>query len=196
MNIILASQSQPRMALLKRLGLNFRAIPANINESVLPDETVENLVTRLARAKAVKIAEQYPDSLIIAADEVASVAGNIFGKPGNAARAYEQLRAASGRTMQFHTGLHVCCLAKEQQFNYLETFEITFKVLSDELIHYYIKHDQPFECAGSIKAESLGALLFERMSGKDFTTVLGLPMIALGNLLIDLGIIQLSDNVS
>lgn len=177
--IILASTSPYRTALLRRLGLPFSVAAPDIDESPLTDETPTAMAKRLAEAKARVIAIESRDSLIIGADQVAYIADRVLGKPGSRDKAFAQLRAASGKAVTFHTG--VCLLNTEtgRTQTECELFKVHFRALSDAQIARYLNAEQPFNCAGSFKAEGLGISLFSRLEGDDPSALIGLPLIRL-----------------
>ena len=177
--LILASGSPFRRALLERLGLDFEWRSPGIDESRLPDEDAATYVCRLATAKARAIATSEPAALVIGSDQCALLDGEVLGKPGGHARALEQLRQAQGRTVAFHTGL--CLLGIDAGFERVEdvVFEVDFRQLDDTQLDAYLKREQPYDCAGSFKAEGLGIVLFERLRGDDPTALIGLPLIRL-----------------
>jgi MAF protein len=177
--LVLASTSPFRRELLGKLGLTFTCASPDVDESALPSESPSQLVMRLAEAKARAIAADHPDALIIGSDQVACLDGAILGKPGNFDNARRQLRATSGRTVEFHTGL--CLLnngsGKTQVKD--ETFTVHFRTLGDDQIDRYLEREKPFNCAGSFKSEGYGISLFRRLEGRDPNSLIGLPLIAL-----------------
>lgn len=186
-NIILASSSSYRQALLKKLGLTFTAISPDIDETALTKESPSALVERLSISKARAIHCNTP-SLIIASDQIAVLDEKILGKPLNAKNAFAQLQACSGKTVRFLTGLCLFNTQSERIYYHCEPFDVTFRSLSDAQISRYIEKDQPFHCAGSFKAESLGIALFEKMQGNDPNSLIGLPLIQLVSFLQQEGI--------
>jgi len=188
MELILASTSPYRRRLLQRLQIPFRALPPGTDETVLPGETPEELVTRLALAKANAIATLHRDALVIGSDQVATLDGRVIGQPGEHGAAVSQLRACSGREVHFHTGLALVCESPEIQQVHVEPFAVHFRELSDRNIENYLKKEQPYDCAGSFKCEGLGIALFTKLCGDDPTSLEGLPLIALVNMLTSAGI--------
>ena len=186
--IILASTSPYRRELLARLGLPFTVANPQTDETPLPGETPENLALRLAEAKARAVAGEFPDALIIGSDQVATVDSKIYGKPGNHARAVEQLRELSGKTVNFFTGL---CLYNartgQAEVRGVPTL-VGFRQLSDSEIENYLQREPAYNCAGSAKSEGLGIALLSSMQGDDPNALVGLPLIALCNLLRNQGV--------
>lgn len=181
--LILASSSPYRRLLLERLRLPFRCHAPNIDESQREGESPETLVERLAREKALTVAQEYPDALIIGADEVAVIAERVLSKPGNRERARRQLRLASGRVARFLTCLCLFNSRAGRQQRDTVTVEVAFRTLTDAEIERYLDLDAPYQCAGSFKAEAGGITLVERISGYDDTALLGLPLISLQKML-------------
>ncbi|MDR0777497.1 MAG: Maf family nucleotide pyrophosphatase [Azonexus sp.] len=181
--LILASTSPYRRELLARLGLPFTVANPRTDESPLPDETPEALALRLAEAKARAVAGEHPQALIIGSDQVATVDGLIYGKPGNHQRAVEQLRTLSGKTVNFFTAL---CLynARTGQADVrgVPTL-VTFRQLTDGEIENYLRREPAYDCAGSAKSEGLGIALLHSLRGDDPNALVGLPLIALCDML-------------
>ena len=187
MNIILASSSEYRKRLLKPLIPSLVCISPKIDESIQPDESATKYVTRLALEKAQvvaqEIAKKQKDALVIGSDQCTVLNNKIISKPGNAENAFQQLKESSGNTVTFYTGLCVINTNTDSTQTSCETYQVTFRILSDEQIHAYLEKDQPFDCAGSFKAEGLGITLFEKMQGDDPNTLIGLPIIKLTTML-------------
>lgn len=187
--IILASTSPYRRSLLSKLGLPFDSAKPDFDETALPGEEPAELALRLARGKAQSLANTYTNHLIIGGDQVAYLPPNqILSKPGNFVRAFEQLSACSGQTVTFYNGL---CLLNSQTGRAqtaVEEFKVRFRPLSDVEIRRYLEREQPYDCAGSFKVESLGITLFESLEGRDPNALVGLPLILLTELLRNEGI--------
>lgn len=181
--LVLASTSPYRRELLGRLGLPFETANPKTDETALPGETPEATALRLSEAKARAMAATFPDALIIGSDQVAVMDGRIFGKPGNHDNAVEQLRNLRGRTVNFFTGL---CLLNTRsgstQVRGIPTL-VTFRDLADSEIENYLRREQPYNCAGAAKSEGLGIALLARMEGEDPNALIGLPLIALCDML-------------
>jgi septum formation protein len=182
-SLVLASTSRYRKALLERLGLPFEIIAPAIDESPSAGEAPAATALRLAQAKARAVATRLSHALVIGSDQVADLDGTHVGKPGNAASAMAQLRALSGRTVVFHTGVALCDAGSGRCRSALVDVASTFRVLSDAEIADYLRREQPFDCAGGVKSEGLGIALFERIESGDPTALIGLPLIALLDLL-------------
>jgi septum formation protein len=183
MQLVLASTSPFRLAVLKKLPLSFDTDSPDIDETALPNESPEQLVNRLAEAKARAVAPRHAHSLIIGSDQVAVLNGHILGKPGNHDNAVKQLRDASGQKVEFKTGLCLLNSDTGQAQVACVPFTVQFRQLSDAQIERYLAHEQPYNCAGSFKSEGLGITLFEKLLGDDPNTLIGLPLIELVRML-------------
>lgn len=181
--LILASSSPHRKQLLERLGLPFSCFSPNVDEAPLPGESPPELAKRLAQLKASAAQQHHPQALIIGSDQVACCDGVILNKPGTAAKAQEQLRLCSSKTVRFHTGLCVLNGIKQRQYLQEVPYQVVFRPLSEAHIKRYIEKDCPLDCAGSFKSESLGISLFQSMHGEDPTALIGLPLITLTRIL-------------
>ena len=181
--LILASTSPYRRELLHRLGLPFEVASPQTDESRWPGESPEAMALRLSEAKARAVADAYPDALIIGSDQVATVDGLIYGKPGSHERAVDQLSVLSGKTVNFYTGL---CLYNART-GVVEVCGVptlvTFRNLTDEEIERYLRREPAYDCAGSARSEGLGIGLLSRIAGDDPNALVGLPLIALCALL-------------
>ncbi len=181
--LVLASTSPYRRELLGRLGLPFEVANPQTDETPLPGETPTATALRLSEAKARAVALQYPDALIIGSDQVAVMDGRVFGKPGTHARAVEQLRTLSGKTVNFFTGLCVLnAKTGEAEVRGVPTL-VGFRNLDDAEIENYLRREPAYNCAGSAKSEGLGIALLSRIHGDDPNALVGLPLIALCDLL-------------
>jgi len=181
--ILLASSSPYRRELLAKLALPFEWTSPSIDETALIKENADDLVTRLAQDKARALAADYPRHLIIGSDQVAVLDSEILGKPNNYERAFAQLKAASAKQVIFKTGLCLLNATTHQIQICVEEFSVFFRELSDEQIHNYLIYETPYDCAGSFKCEGLGIALFNKLSGDDPNTLIGLPLIRLVEML-------------
>lgn len=187
--LLLASSSPYRRELLGRLQLHFSWQSPSIDESQHEDESATDLVKRLAEEKARALADSHPDHLIIGSDQVAVLGdGQILGKPHDLARAQQQLRAASGSSVTFLTGLALLNSNTGQCQVDCVPFTVHFRSLSDAQILRYLQREQPFDCAGSFKSEGLGISLFRSTEGEDTSSLIGLPLIRLVDMLLNEGI--------
>jgi MAF protein len=177
--LVLASTSPFRRILLERLGFPFTTAAPNADETRRRDEPPQNLVRRLAEAKAKTVVDAHPNALIIGSDQVACIDGTVLGKPGDRRRAIEQLTRASGREVVFYTGLCLLNAATGRVQTRCEPFRVHFRALSRDRIEGYVDRERPFNCAGSFKSEGLGIALFERLEGDDPNALVGLPLIRL-----------------
>lgn len=186
--LILASSSPWRGQLLDRLGVAYRAIAPDIDETPQAGESACALVARLATAKAKAVFERHPETAVIGADQVAELDGEIIGKPGSREQACRQLRRQSGRTVIFHTGLSLCTPGRDTPATASVPVETVFRGLDDEEIERYVAAEDVTATAGSIKSEGLGITLVERITSDDPTALIGLPLISLRRMLADAGI--------
>lgn len=186
--IVLASTSIYRRELLSRLGVAFSVADPAVDESARPGEDAPALVARLAEAKARSVAGSEYDALVIGGDQVAVLDGEILGKPGDAATNRRQLERASGRRVQFQTGL--CLLAAKGTRAQVEVvpFAVHLRALTAKQIAAYVERERAFECAGGFRCEGLGSALFERMEGSDPSALMGLPLLCLTHMLENEGV--------
>jgi MAF protein len=186
--VVLASSSAYRRELLSRLRLRFESAAPSIDEARRPGEPAEALALRLAREKAQALTERYPEHLIIGSDQVAVLGEAILGKPHDQKRAMRQLLDASGRSVTFLTA--VALLNTETGHCQLDCvpFTVHFRQLDEARIRRYLEAEQPYDCAGSFKAEGLGVSLFRSTEGEDATSLIGLPLIRLVEMLHNEGI--------
>jgi len=185
--LYLASTSVYRKALLEKLTTNFHTAKPDVDETPLSGETPEQLVLRLAEAKARAIAANLTEGLVIGSDQVAVFAGKILGKPHTVDNAFAQLASFSGHAVTFLTGLAVVDAKNQQAKVCLEPFVVHFRHLTEVEIHNYIAREQPLNCAGSFKSEGLGITLFEKLEGNDPNSLIGLPLIKLHAMLKEFG---------
>jgi septum formation protein len=186
--LILGSSSVYRQDLLRRLRVPFDVCSPQIDEAPLPDEKAEMTAVRLAEAKSRAVATEFVDAVVIGADQVAVLEGLQLGKPLNYSNAVKQLQAARGKEVIFHTAL---CLFNSRNGNIqtrLVPSRVKFRNLSDRQIENYLDKEQPYHCAGSAKAEGLGIALLESILSDDPTALIGLPLMALVDMLLQEGI--------
>lgn len=181
--LALASSSPYRRMLLERLGIPFEYAAPDVDETPSSGETPEQLTLRLALEKARALAGRFTDHLIIGSDQVLLLDGQAVSKPGSHAAARDQLRRCSGRTVQLTTSL--CLLNSRTGKHQLtsEPFQVSFRELDDESIERYLQREQPYDCAGSFKAEGMGISLFSALRGDDPNSLIGLPLIKLCEML-------------
>ncbi len=175
--LILASTSRYRRELLERLRLPFAVHAPEVDETPLAGEMPAVLADRLALAKAHAVARKHPNAVVIGSDQVADLDGQAIGKPGTHERAVGQLRAMSGRRLVFHTAVAVVCLTQGFERRVCVPVTVRMRRLSDTEIEHYLRAEQPYDCAGSAKAETLGIALLEAIESDDPTTLVGLPLI-------------------
>lgn len=175
--LVLASGSRYRAALLDRIGLPYLARAPDIDESTLAGESPAETCVRLAEAKARAVAVHHPDALVLGSDQVADCEGRHVGKPGTLAGAKAQLRAQSGRSVTFHTGVALLDAATGRCW--VERVDVVsrFRVLTEGEIDAYLARENALDCAGSVRSEALGIALFEAIESDDPTALIGLPLI-------------------
>ena len=181
--LLLASTSRYRKELLERLGLAFETAAPGVDETPLAGEAPANTALRLAVAKAKSLKSKFKDCLIIGSDQVASSGGVRYGKPGDHATAVAQLRSLSGKAAEFHTGVALFDATSGAVDSRVVLCRVVFRPLSDAVIEAYLRREQPYDTAASAKAESLGIALIARMETDDPTSLIGLPLIALTEML-------------
>lgn len=181
--LVLASTSIYRRQLLERLGLRFEVASPGVDEAPLPNEDSAATAARLSQAKARATAQRFPGALIIGSDQVADLDGIRLDKPGSHGRAMEQLRQASGRTVVFHTAVTLLHAASGRLHTRVVPTRVVFRRLTDAQIDNYLRREQPYDCAGSAKSEGLGIALIEALEASDPSALIGLPLIALVDLL-------------
>ncbi|MFW5970113.1 MAG: Maf family protein [Halofilum sp. (in: g-proteobacteria)] len=185
--LILASTSPYRRELLERLRVSFTTVSPDCDETPRPGEKPAELVTRLARDKAASVARRERDALVIGSDQVAALGERILTKPGDRPTAFEQLRASSGASVVFHTGLTVIDSTTGREDSACVEYTVDFRELGDDEIERYLTTEEPWDCAGSIRSEGYGIVLFRGLRGDDPTALIGLPLIRLRTLLSDFG---------
>lgn len=184
--LILASGSRYRAELLERLGLPFEVRPADIDESAQPEETAVELAERLALAKAAAVAAGSPERLVIGSDQVAVCRGRVLGKPGTRDKAIEQLEWCSDAEVVFHSALALVLDTRRVSRNV--PTRVRLRSLKRDQIERYIDRDRPLDCAGAMKSEALGISLARSIESDDPTALIGLPLIALVDLLAEFDI--------
>ena len=181
--VILASTSPYRRALLEKLGVPFECAAPQTDETPQTGEAPRHLVLRLAKEKAQSLAQKSPHHLIIGSDQVCVLGGEITGKPHTEENARQQLIKASGNIVTFYTGLALFNSATGHLQTECEPFDVHFRHLNEQEIDDYVRKERPLNCAGSFKSEGLGIALFERLEGRDPNSLVGLPLIALCQML-------------
>lgn len=185
--IILASSSRYRRGLLERLLDDFDTVPPAIDETPAPGEEPLALVGRLAREKAESVSSRHREALVIGSDQVAVLDDRILGKPGDHPAAVDQLLAASGRSARFLTAVCILEPLARHRFEHLDTTLVRFRRFDRRLAETYLRHDEPYDCAGSFRIEGAAFVLFEAVRTDDPTALIGLPMIWLAGRLLDAG---------
>lgn len=186
--LILASTSRYRRALLERLRLPFSVQAPGVDETPLPGEAPAALAKRLALAKALAVAEAAPHALVIGCDQVAELNGQALGKPGHYENAVTQLRAMRGHTVVFQTAMAVVCRDSGFCESVLVPVRVAYRDATDGEIDFYLRTEEPYDCAGSVKSEGMGIALMHSIDNDDPTALIGLPLIRLSALLRQAGI--------
>ena len=181
--LILASTSRYRRALLERLQLPFTVQAPGVDETPLAGEAPAALASRLALAKAAAVADAAPHAVVIGCDQVADLAGQALGKPGNYENAVSQLRAMRGQTVVFQTAMAVVCRDSGFCEEVLVPVRVSYRDASDAEIDFYLCAEEPYDCAGSVKSEGMGIALMHSIDNDDPTALIGLPLIRLSALL-------------
>lgn len=185
--LILASTSKYRQSLLEKLHLEFKAVAPNVDEEKFKKLNLSplELAQVLAKEKSKAVARNYPGAVVIGSDQVASVDQMILDKPGNYENALKQLKLLNHRQHFLYTA--VCLSFENKTLEFLDTTTLYMKNCSDEQLSRYLRADQPYDCAGSYKIESLGITLFEKIDCQDFNAITGLPLIKLSQYLTKIG---------
>ncbi len=160
----------------------------HVDETALPQEAPQDTARRLAEAKARAVAARFPQAIVIGSDQVAVLGDMPLGKPGDHATALRQLKAMRGKEVVFHTALCVCNAASGQAQTRIVPFYVRFRDYSDAQIERYLQLEQPYDCAGSARCEGLGIALIAEMRGDDPNALIGLPLIALTEMLAAQGV--------
>jgi septum formation protein len=188
MQLVLASTSPYRRELLARLGVPFEVAAPDVDETPLPGETPDETAQRLSLLKAIAVAEQFPDALIIGSDQVALLEGVQLGKPGSHDNAVAQLRAMRGKALEFHTALTLLNARTGSVQTANVPVRLVMRHYTDAQIESYLRRDQPYDCCGSAKSESLGIALIARFETEDPNALIGLPLIKLTEMLANEGL--------
>ena len=190
--LILGSTSSYRRELLARLRLPFEVLAPDVDEPPRAGEAPAALAQRLALAKAQAISRLHPHAVVIGSDQVADLDGQPIGKPGTHERAVTQLRSMSGRSVVFQTAVAVVCASSGYAGSALVPVTVRFRKLSETEIEHYLRTEEPYDCAGSAKSETLGIALLDAIESDDPTALVGLPLIRTCALLRAAGIDPLS----
>lgn len=186
--IVLASTSRYRAELLHRLLDDFEQVAPGVDEPELPGEPPAARATRLAAHKATAVATGLRDALVIGSDQVAALGNVVLHKPGTTQNAHHQLRASSGKIVDFYTSICVIDTRIDRHGEALDHTRVLFRALDDADINRYLVRENSLDCAGSFKSEGAGIALFERIETTDPTALVGLPLIALAKLLRGTGV--------
>ncbi len=185
--IILASSSSYRRGLLDRFLDTYESVTPGVDESNPDGLAPADLATHLARKKAEAIVINARRALIIGADQLAVLDDQVLGKPGNHHKAVEQLLAASGKAVTFLTAVCILDPIGRTRFEHTDVTTVRFRQFDRRLAEAYLRHDEPYDCAGSFKLEGAGFVLFDSVKTDDPTALIGLPMIWVADRLLQLG---------
>lgn len=181
--LILASSSVYRRMLLERLRIPFEIVSPEIDETPKPAESPADAASRLAQEKARKVGLTHPHTLIIGCDQVAVLDGRQIGKPYTFENAFDQLKTMRGKTVIFYSALCLYNSGNDGMQSRIVPCEVTFRNYTDDQIGNYLRLDEPYHCAGSAKSEGLGIAMISSMKGEDPNALIGLPIIALVDML-------------
>jgi septum formation protein len=184
--LVLASTSPYRRALLERLGLAFEVAAPKCDETPLPNEAPQDTASRLAVLKARSLG--HPNALVIGSDQVAVSEGKRLDKPGDHPTATRQLRTLSGKSADFFTAVALLDTKSGNLQQRVVRCRVVFRALDDGMIERYLQREQPYDCAGSAKAEGLGIALIARIETDDPTSLIGPPLISLTDMLARAGL--------
>jgi septum formation protein len=183
LKLVLASTSVYRRELLARLQIPFETVKPGADETPAPNESPEETACRLAREKAWATAIRFPEALIVGSDQVAVLEGKLLRKPYIHVNAVQQLQIMRGKTVLFHTAVALYNSLTQRTQTRLVSSTVTFRPLTDRQIENYLTKEQPYQCAGSARIEGLGIALVEKMQLEDPNALIGLPLIALVDML-------------
>jgi len=189
LNLVLASSSPYRKALLERLEIPFEVDTPDVDESPRAGEAPQDYVRRLAVDKARAVAARHPHALVIGSDQAAVHGGRIVGKPADHDDAVRQLLEASGHSVTLYTALALVNADTGGVQSDVVPFTVHFRELTREVVERYLEREQPYGCAGSLRAEGLGIALLKRFEGDDPNALIGLPLIRLVDMLRDEGLV-------
>lgn len=193
--LILASQSPRRKYLLEQAGLVFEVIPSNFDEESVALDDPAVYARTLAISKAEEITQRFPDQWVIGADTIVLIDGMVLGKPTSPSSAKQMLKRLSGQTHHVYTGFAICCAQLKKRISDVVSTEVTFKHLSDNEIEWYTHTQEPFDKAGAYAIQGLGTFLVKRINGS-YTNVVGLPVCEVIEILIEQGVIQMTDGTA
>lgn len=181
--LVLASTSTYRAQLLSTLQIPFQIASPDVDETPLLGEHAKDTALRLSKLKAMAVASQFPDALIIGSDQVALLGDQQLGKPMTHDKAALQLRAMQGKSVVFYTALALHNAKNGSTHTDLVETKVSFRNLTDTEIERYLHKEQPYHCAGSAKSEGLGIALISKIEGSDPNALIGLPLISLVSML-------------
>lgn len=186
--LILASSSKYRKELLEKLGIPFECHSPDIDEDSYKEKLKHDpklLAETLATLKAEKIAQDFPEAVVIGSDQLGHLDGEILGKTGSFEGSLNQLKKMQGKTHELITAVSV--VKGKENFTFTNITTLTMRKMTEEQIKFYLSQDNPFDCAGSYKLELRGVSLFKKILTEDHTAIIGLPLMALGDVLANFG---------
>jgi len=173
--LVLASASPRRAELLKFMGLDFEIIPSLVDESWIKPESPQEHVLRLSREKAWAVSLDYPDAAVLGADTIVVIDNEILGKPADRFEAEGMLKKLRGRVHEVFTGFAVIDQAAGTSISRSVRSLVTFRLIADDEIAWYVKTPEPYDKAGSYAVQGLGAFFIREINGS-YTNVMGLPL--------------------
>lgn len=188
--VVLASSSRYRRGLLDRILSQYESVAPGIDETVVPGAPPREAALQLARRKAETVVRSHRGALVIGADQIAVLDDEVLGKPGDHQAAVDQLLASAGRTVTFYSAVCVLDQPGGRRYEHVDETAVRFRRFDRRLAESYLRHDRPYDCAGSFKVEGAGFILFESVTTEDPTALIGLPMIWLASTLQALGYLQ------
>ena len=181
--LILGSSSKYRKDILKRIITDFKTVKPKIDETIIQNESPKKMALRLALEKALKVAEKFPQAIVIGCDQTATADKKILQTPGDFKNAFKQLKFLKGKRVRFYSAFCVVNSQKKKIYLECDEFSATYRISNDAEIEKYLKKEKPYNCVGSIKSEALGITMLEEIKSNDPTSIIGLPLIKLSKIL-------------
>jgi len=189
--MILASASPRRAELLRLLGVDFEVIPSHIDETARDGETPPDHVLRLSQEKAEMIARLFPEALVLGADTVVVIDGQVLGKPKTQEEARQMLEMLSGREHIVYTGFSLVQAQMDRLISQVVQSSVLFKYIPEDEISWYVNSEEPYDKAGGYAVQGMGAFFIREIRGS-YTNVMGLPLSEVVETLKDLGTLTFS----